>query len=483
MTHKELLIYVQKACHVDQTHCSVMLNSLCRLMAQAGVEQVPVTIPGLGTFTSHKHPEYIQEDSSNGRQTLFPPRISYRMQPEEEHSATDDMLVQQLADSAKFPVQEAAAFINALSQSVISLLSKGEEVEIHGLGTFRVVSSRQGEIQRTAFTPDEQMRTAVNAPFSCFEPVVIKPANEGPITVAETSNSEEPVTTQQEQISAEEREISDLQEYSEISEPEPVIMNIEKAEQEPEPAKVKVENAEQKPKPVKPQKEDPQKTTLIRVLAALLIIACVALVWFIFQIDVNEPTFAEEVKTEESMPVIEEEELPGSEIFFGENSDSSQALALNDQPDPIVEVSSAEPELPVVTEPKTDAKIEDKTATVSNHVEPKVEKAETEAASSKKEIDSKPVDTSYGRKKNADGSFATHKLEKGGRLTLVALEHYGDKAFWPYIFEVNRDKLKNPSLVQPGMVLYLPDPQVFGIDANNEESVAKAKAKARQYLQ
>ena len=43
-----------------------------------------IPLPGLGTFVSHKHPEYIANDPETGQQTLYPPRITYRMQVEEE---------------------------------------------------------------------------------------------------------------------------------------------------------------------------------------------------------------------------------------------------------------------------------------------------------------------------------------------------------------------------------------------------------------
>lgn len=79
------------------------------------------------------------------------------------------------------------------------------------------------------------------------------------------------------------------------------------------------------------------------------------------------------------------------------------------------------------------------------------------------------------RMKNADGTMVQVKLEDGERLTIVALRHFGDKAFWPYIYEVNSDRLTAPNLVQAGMMLYLPDPQYYGIDANDERSLRRAK--------
>ena len=57
MTQKDFIPYLQKSCHLDRQQCAVLLNAVGRQMASAGVEQIPVTLPGLGTFASHKHPD------------------------------------------------------------------------------------------------------------------------------------------------------------------------------------------------------------------------------------------------------------------------------------------------------------------------------------------------------------------------------------------------------------------------------------------
>ena len=109
MTQKDFIPYLQKSCHLDRQQCAVLLNAVGRQMANAGVEQIPVTLPGLGTFASHKHPEYIANDPEMGQQTLYPPRITYRMQVEEE-GVGREWLDRQLAESTKTPIEEASRF-------------------------------------------------------------------------------------------------------------------------------------------------------------------------------------------------------------------------------------------------------------------------------------------------------------------------------------------------------------------------------------
>ena len=47
-------------------------------------------------------------------------------------------------------------------------------------------------------------------------------------------------------------------------------------------------------------------------------------------------------------------------------------------------------------------------------------------------------------------------VREGSRLTWIAKKHYGSKDLWVFIYEANRDKIKNPSTVPIGTVLKIP---------------------------
>lgn len=47
-------------------------------------------------------------------------------------------------------------------------------------------------------------------------------------------------------------------------------------------------------------------------------------------------------------------------------------------------------------------------------------------------------------------------VKKGSRLTLIALKHYGKKDLWVYIYEANRDVIKDPSKLTTGTKLKIP---------------------------
>ena len=78
-------------------------------------------------------------------------------------------------------------------------------------------------------------------------------------------------------------------------------------------------------------------------------------------------------------------------------------------------------------------------------------------------------------------SGKTRTIQSGERLTLVALEEYGDKSFWIYIYEENKSIIKNPNSVPSGLTIVIPLASKYGIDKNDGESIKKAKVLASQY--
>ena len=58
------------------------MQATVKLMAEQATEQISVEWEGIGQFVATKHPEYVQEDPDSGLQTMYPPRITYRLQSE-----------------------------------------------------------------------------------------------------------------------------------------------------------------------------------------------------------------------------------------------------------------------------------------------------------------------------------------------------------------------------------------------------------------
>lgn len=76
----------------------------------------------------------------------------------------------------------------------------------------------------------------------------------------------------------------------------------------------------------------------------------------------------------------------------------------------------------------------------------------------------------------------TVKMSPGRTLRLIALDKFGDREFWIYIYMKNKDKLKNPNVVPVGLILELPSKDEFDMDANNPNDVFKAKELGDQVM-
>jgi phage tail protein X len=50
----------------------------------------------------------------------------------------------------------------------------------------------------------------------------------------------------------------------------------------------------------------------------------------------------------------------------------------------------------------------------------------------------------------------TDEITYGSRLAWIAKKYYGDKAYWPYLYDANRDRIANPSAIPVGTQIRVP---------------------------
>lgn len=77
---------------------------------------------------------------------------------------------------------------------------------------------------------------------------------------------------------------------------------------------------------------------------------------------------------------------------------------------------------------------------------------------------------------------ATETVGQDSRLAWVAKKHYGEKALWVFIYEANRDKLKKPDRVMPGMQLRIPKLPKELRDVNNPQTKELLERLSNEYL-
>jgi nucleoid DNA-binding protein len=90
--------------------------------------------------------------------------------------------------------------------------------------------------------------------------------------------------------------------------------------------------------------------------------------------------------------------------------------------------------------------------------------------------------TPANKKTNNTGKPTGRKaiVQNGQTLTRLALNEYGHRCFWVYIYEENKQIITNPDNVPVGTTLTIPPPEKYGINKNDAESIRKATEKADQ---
>jgi hypothetical protein len=75
-----------------------------------------------------------------------------------------------------------------------------------------------------------------------------------------------------------------------------------------------------------------------------------------------------------------------------------------------------------------------------------------------------------------------YTIQSGDRLTTIAFNEYGNKVFWIYLYEDNRDKISDPNNISKGIVINIPPASKYGINSNDPASVRKAVERRRDLI-
>jgi nucleoid DNA-binding protein/nucleoid-associated protein YgaU len=487
--NKEIRAEVQRLSGLDKATCSLLWSGLERVFREEVIHGVTIDVEGLGTFLPHKHPEYLQDDPATGQVLLYPPRITCRFRPVDAalsgvpatsspvSTATPCLQRAQLAalmgDYVKLPAEEAERFLQALVEATVGRLAGGEEVTWTGFGTFRVVSFRDGESHRVAWFVDDKMRDGINAPFSCFEPVPVgqmeaattatpkedvpdEPAYDEPAT--DEPASDEPIEAEPVEIAPENPEATET-EPSDVVHPEAPSVEVPEAPAETPVDKAEaVSAAEEAPQiapnvPEEPSEITPKRRKLFRkcifggIIFLFLIIIC----------NICAPLL-----------------LPkGGETV----ADSTAMAAL-----PADTVAPVAADSLLLAEADTVPDWDEDTVPDWDEEVPPVEEAAAESLPEPQAVSEatavRPTAAAEMYLTDEQGQRCTERVQPGDRLTLMARRLYGHKAFWVYIYEVNREQLSSPNNVTAGMTLYLPSPEYWQIDSASEASVQTALRRA-----
>lgn len=371
-------------------------------------------------------------------------------------------LVGLLSSKMNITKKEAETFLKEFFTVSTEVITSGEELRINGLGLFKPIwVEARGSINiqtgepveipghyKLSFIPDKVLREAVNAPFSSFSVEVLN--DHVPIEdmtavpsqdidenndICNTENVELQDSKEIREKEEEDEPIEPAHEYiqedksadEESSESTVSSQEIEKFQEEiiqPE-LETKVEEKEEDCYEDYLWKSASRKSFWWGVLSAFgIIIICLAGGIFFMG---NDSPYVVKI----------------GEYTLSLGKQSIDSRPMNNNPESVVLPENKD----TLSEMEKDSVLKDSVISASPLAAPEV----------------KPV---------------IETIRSGVFLTTLARKYFGHKAFWVYIYEENKDVIKNPNQVPIGTRLTIPSASKYDIDANNRTSVEKAKALA-----
>lgn len=396
--------------------------------------------------------------------------------------------------------KETERFLRVLVSVVMDGVFTDKSVKIKGLGTFKIIAVEKRESihvntgkrflipehYKFSFLPDKELKELVNKPFSFFETTEV---NEN-VDFSDTDQSNDDDSDREaedesvEEIIPEERIIDEkfpttpsesvvdiLQKEEQIIETSQESLEEVVVEKKEEQQEEQQKTPEAEVPPIEPiedvsgsekrvneyadypdysfqevMREDYDRNEhsfLKRMIIVLFTFVLVGIVGVYLFFDFK-PFFTYNYSNGNSSSEIEQKEEPGNAIL----SDSLD-MAVVDYNDTL-DVTSAD----TMTE--------------------KIEIPEKESVKIKETI--------QATAKPAKNDLVKVKIKAGDRLTLIALEHYGHKIFWVYLYEHNKNVIADPNNVPVGTEIVIPLAELYGIDAHSSTSIAKAAALQTQIL-
>jgi nucleoid DNA-binding protein len=384
-----------------------------------------------------------------------------------------------LAQQKGITKKVAAGFLQQLTTILSEGLLRDGEAKVKGLGTFKIewhesrmsVNVQTGEKYEIAghnkvtFTPDKVMREVVNKPFEHLEPVVMD--DESTSEIDAWMDDEE---LRLKRFSDQAQEIlgiiADLQQIQpkDINQVSPLsktaidspIDQVEQMQQDVPIAKQEIKHVSEPLIPIVADSINPisdEKTVEKEALSSFA----------------EEKAFMERMITQAPaknkkwiglsilFAVIVVISIPIYYYFFMMNHGNKVA-----PPTTVLTSTSPTQNKQIGTTPLSQA-IQSKPA-VAKPVTPQTTNADP-----------------FKQPRTYKETLATETFHEGSRLTLMSLKYYGNKLFWVYIYEANKNKIPNPDVISAGTRIVIPKLNPKLIDLHNPQCLIQASALQTAY--
>lgn len=370
-------------------------------------------------------------------------------------------------------------FFKALIATIEEALLKNELVKIKGLGTFKLqwvaprrsVNVQTGEdillagYYKVNFSPDAELKSLVNKPFEHLEAVALdEESNAKKEDAAEDAPGLSSLAEQANEIKGLLSEINAMttgEETEGDTEPvviveQTVVVTTELAEPEKK-AKVKKEV----------KKENVAAQELISVpkvkkrgwvwtlVVTLLLLIVLFFFLFFYSWKVNRW-----VKVNVLKQNVESTDLP------------------------VITPTTVEPvEIVAPADSLTEEQTQESTkeAAQNANVVPEQQPATSTVPATPAEEKADDWQSVFDNRMKNPEYIETIRIPKGVHLARLADQYYGSPYFWVYIFEANKEEIKNPNQLKPEMKIKMPklDPRL--IDVNDPHAIEKARELEKLY--
>lgn len=489
-----------KASSLHPSSSQQLWQALAAQIEQRLLLGAEIAFPCIGVFTLRQEGEFLAQ-LPDGTRYLVPPRLSLDLRWEkrgrEESAIPLTFLIEALVNATKLRAEVIEVWLKAIPILWEELMREAGSVAWPRLGLFHTVS---GDASSTSsgytFTPLSVFAEALNKPFSMFVPIEVahreqsndleirevtslevlgeihpitllmptpSPETEGETAVEDTKGVEqekmEAVVVQSSsdpvsQIEPEEEEKVEVVAEQTLSDPTPQAELEEEKEVEapavqtsPDPISLTESEEEEKEEapaeattPVIPPVSSVSVTTptatssprksrsgcYIWLIVAMLLLIGAILVIFLLN---NQQKNKNEAKPLPSKPT--QQTTPTTVIPATEPREKDSLTIQADS---------------------SSGTARDTLASTPTPAPPKASKAQPTSSEEAEVV----------------------RIQAGDRLTRFSLRKYGHKAFWVYIYEENRSRIKDPDNIPIGTTITLPQASKYKIDARDTNSVNKA---------
>lgn len=423
-------------------------------------------------------------------------------------------LIDLLAKKQEITKKEAEGFLRELIAVISETIESNESVKIKDFGTFKLVkvNARKsvdvntGEAieiathYKLSFTPDKLLKEAINRPFAHFESVVLEEGvsfeniEKDETVNIEEADEEEDVSVDEDTNEVSPTPIADSHQVEnedftpELGSGDTAIIETEDTVPHTERAPLEEEEVQSENDTIAPSKAENISEPIVDEVSEERILE--------YKQRIEEAKLAAKEKDlEYEKPVKETRQAAkrrkklvslGFFIFLiiaafligglyfqeiakylteGPIQNNSTAIVadnqnIDGQKTDTLTVSSDS--IAKAKEQDSIATVTEKTLQSENPIKPQTQKAEQPTAS------------------KGNTPLAIITIEPGNTLRNISLKYYGHKSFCVYIYEENKDKIKNINNIPLGTKLTIPSPSKYGINLQDQASLEKAKVKERE---